>query len=261
MNQLIPGYVQKINTSGGQFKMMENINKFQEGCKKYGVPEIDVFQTVDLWERRNIPQVTQCIFALGRTVRIIRCLLRYRSFRLFIWSLWHVVLNSDVSAKFLTGPDSSWMARPHSWSQTFRRKQTWIHWRTAASRRGCHQPTVWYQQRRQPEWHQFRQHTTHVNHTVVTCARPIYFIIVRHCYCNWLGSADSATHGLYLNFPPLLYPLSHLSLSLLFFLLFLFLSQPLGHLRYLIFHFPCFWSTFHRFPLLYTLTFYSNVYT
>lgn len=70
MNQLMPGYVQKINTSGGQFKMMENINKFQEGCKKYGVPEIDVFQTVDLWERRNIPQVTQCIFALGRTAQV-----------------------------------------------------------------------------------------------------------------------------------------------------------------------------------------------
>lgn len=70
MNQLMPGSIQKINSSGGQFKMMENINKFQECCKKYGVPEIDVFQTVDLWERRNIPQVTQCIFALGRTCQV-----------------------------------------------------------------------------------------------------------------------------------------------------------------------------------------------
>ncbi|XP_035224122.1 muscle-specific protein 20-like, partial [Stegodyphus dumicola] len=66
MNQLSPGIIKKINTSGGQFKMMENINKFQEAAKKYGVAEIDVFQTVDLWERRNIPQVTQCIMALGR---------------------------------------------------------------------------------------------------------------------------------------------------------------------------------------------------
>jgi mitogen-activated protein kinase kinase kinase 5 len=67
MNKLMPGCIQKINTQGGQFKLMENINKFQEACKAYGVPEIDVFQTVDLWERRNIVQVTQCIFALGRT--------------------------------------------------------------------------------------------------------------------------------------------------------------------------------------------------
>jgi len=67
MNKLSPGSVPKINTQGGQFKMMENINKFQEAAKHYGVAEIDVFQTVDLYERRNIPQVTQCIMALGRT--------------------------------------------------------------------------------------------------------------------------------------------------------------------------------------------------
>lgn len=70
MNKMMPGSIPKINTQGGQFKMMENINKFQEACKVYGVPEIDVFQTVDLWERRNIPQVTQCLFALGRTAQI-----------------------------------------------------------------------------------------------------------------------------------------------------------------------------------------------
>uniref|UniRef100_T1IU40 Calponin n=1 Tax=Strigamia maritima TaxID=126957 RepID=T1IU40_STRMM len=70
MNKLVPGCIPKWNTGGGQFKLMENINKFQEMCKAYGVPEIDVFQTVDLWERRNIPQVTQCIFALGRTAQI-----------------------------------------------------------------------------------------------------------------------------------------------------------------------------------------------
>jgi len=67
MNKLIPGYITKVNTQGGQFKFMENINKFQEAVKAYGVPDIDVFQTVDLYERRNIPQVTQCIMALGRT--------------------------------------------------------------------------------------------------------------------------------------------------------------------------------------------------
>jgi len=66
MNKLMPGCIQKINTSGGQFKMMENINRFQEAAKKWGVPEIDVFQTVDLWERRNISQVTQCLSALAR---------------------------------------------------------------------------------------------------------------------------------------------------------------------------------------------------
>jgi hypothetical protein len=68
MNKLMPGSVAKINTSGTSFKLMENINAFQNAAKRYGVPEVDVFQTVDLWERRNIPQVTQCIMALGRAV-------------------------------------------------------------------------------------------------------------------------------------------------------------------------------------------------
>lgn len=69
MNKLSPGSIPKINTQGGQFKMMENLNKFQQAVKKYGVPDLDVFQSVDLVERRNVPQVTQCIMALGRSVR------------------------------------------------------------------------------------------------------------------------------------------------------------------------------------------------
>uniref|UniRef100_A0A023FX39 Calponin n=1 Tax=Amblyomma parvum TaxID=251391 RepID=A0A023FX39_AMBPA len=66
MNKLMPGCIPKINTSGGQFKLMENITHFQNAAKQWGVPEIDVFQTVDLWEKRNIPQVAQCLMAVGR---------------------------------------------------------------------------------------------------------------------------------------------------------------------------------------------------
>ncbi|XP_075169633.1 muscle-specific protein 20 transgelin [Haematobia irritans] len=66
INVLAPGSVAKINSSGGQFKMMENINNFQKALKAYGVPDLDVFQTVDLWEKKDIAQVTNTIFALGR---------------------------------------------------------------------------------------------------------------------------------------------------------------------------------------------------
>ncbi|XP_013772171.1 myophilin-like [Limulus polyphemus] len=66
MNKIKPGSIPKYNTSGGQFKLMENLNKFQEAVKKFGVSEVDLFQTVDLWEKRNIPQVAQCLSALGR---------------------------------------------------------------------------------------------------------------------------------------------------------------------------------------------------
>jgi hypothetical protein len=70
INKLKPNAVAKINTSGGQFKMMENINLFQKALKDYGVPDLDVFQTVDLWEQKDIAQVTSTIFALGRAVSI-----------------------------------------------------------------------------------------------------------------------------------------------------------------------------------------------
>lgn len=66
INKLSPGSVPKINESGGQFKMMENINNFQKAIKAWGVPDLDVFQTVDLYEKKDISQVTNTMFALGR---------------------------------------------------------------------------------------------------------------------------------------------------------------------------------------------------
>lgn len=42
--------------------------RFQKACVKYGVPDVDLFQAVDLIERKNIAQVTNTIFAIGRTV-------------------------------------------------------------------------------------------------------------------------------------------------------------------------------------------------
>jgi len=67
MSKLAPGSISKINYSASHFKMVENINRFQEACKKYGVPELDIFQTTDLSERKDIAAVTATIFALGRT--------------------------------------------------------------------------------------------------------------------------------------------------------------------------------------------------
>lgn len=37
--------------------------------KDYGVHDTDVFQTVDLWEKKDIAQVVTTLFSLGRTVR------------------------------------------------------------------------------------------------------------------------------------------------------------------------------------------------
>jgi len=48
--------------------VMQNIEAFQKALVAYGVPAEDLFQTVDLWEKRNIPAVTKTIYALSRTV-------------------------------------------------------------------------------------------------------------------------------------------------------------------------------------------------
>lgn len=69
-NKLTPGSVKKIQERGTNFQLMENVQRFQAAIKKYGVPEEEIFQTADLFERRNIPQVTLCLYSLGRIVRI-----------------------------------------------------------------------------------------------------------------------------------------------------------------------------------------------
>ena len=65
-NKLAPGSVKKIQAKGTNFQLMENVQRFQAAIKQYGVPQEEIFQTADLFERRNIPQVTLCLYALGR---------------------------------------------------------------------------------------------------------------------------------------------------------------------------------------------------
>ncbi|CDS42345.1 calponin [Echinococcus multilocularis] len=55
----------KANTSKISFKMMENIETFINACAAYGVPKTGLFQTVDLFEMRNMGQVINCIYQLG----------------------------------------------------------------------------------------------------------------------------------------------------------------------------------------------------
>jgi hypothetical protein len=66
INKLQPNAVPKYATSGGGFKLRENVSAFQNAARAYGLSDAELFQTVDLFEKRNIAQVTQCIHALGR---------------------------------------------------------------------------------------------------------------------------------------------------------------------------------------------------
>jgi len=48
---------------------MENIEIFVNFCEAYGVPRTSLFQTVDLFEGRNMAQVLSCLQQLGSEVR------------------------------------------------------------------------------------------------------------------------------------------------------------------------------------------------
>jgi transgelin len=50
------------------FKLMENIARFCQVARNYGLTDAEIFQTVDLYEKLNIHQVILCLFALGRKV-------------------------------------------------------------------------------------------------------------------------------------------------------------------------------------------------
>lgn len=47
---------------------MENISRFAQAARAYGLSDAETFQTVDLYERMNLHQVVLCLFALGRKV-------------------------------------------------------------------------------------------------------------------------------------------------------------------------------------------------
>ncbi|KAJ3634461.1 hypothetical protein Zmor_016458 [Zophobas morio] len=67
MNRLVPGAIPKINDSKLAFKQMENIENFLKACtNELNVPPRDLFQTVDLYENKNMVQVIDTIHAVGR---------------------------------------------------------------------------------------------------------------------------------------------------------------------------------------------------
>lgn len=70
MNKLKPGIIQKINVSGGDYKMMDNISQFQRAAIHWGIAEVDLFNANDLWDQKNIALVTQSIFAVARAVSL-----------------------------------------------------------------------------------------------------------------------------------------------------------------------------------------------
>jgi len=56
----------KPNNGKMPFQKMENIGKFLDEASRLGVPKHDLFQTVDLFEEKNIPRVIDSVYAFAR---------------------------------------------------------------------------------------------------------------------------------------------------------------------------------------------------
>lgn len=61
INEIRPGLVRKVNNSKMPFKQMENVSNFLKACRTVGVPEYSLFETVDLFELKDIGLVIKCL--------------------------------------------------------------------------------------------------------------------------------------------------------------------------------------------------------
>ena len=147
-NSLEAGSVKRVQTSKMAFKCMENINSFLEAAKKFGVPNQELFQTVDLWEKQNLNAVIICLQALGRKVYIHQRTLWLSDPHSFIDQR-HMWIGSEIR-KTIHRSEGSWEER----SPVYRG--------AVAGRRLGYLFAVWLQQRSQSERIELWQHSPHV---------------------------------------------------------------------------------------------------
>ncbi|PWS23285.1 hypothetical protein DKP78_13835, partial [Enterococcus faecium] len=57
--------IKKIQRSEMAFKQMEQISQFLNAAERYGVTKTDMFQTVDLWEGKDLASVQRTLMAIG----------------------------------------------------------------------------------------------------------------------------------------------------------------------------------------------------
>nr|AGQ03774.1 transgelin-2 [Bufo japonicus formosus] len=65
INSLAPKSVAKIQTSTMAFKQMEQVSQFLKACERYRIAAADLFQTVDLWEGKDMATVQRTLMNLG----------------------------------------------------------------------------------------------------------------------------------------------------------------------------------------------------
>ena len=68
-NGVKPSICPPPSASGMPFKQMENIAAYLRACTVLGVPDHDMFQTVDLFENKNMKAVLTNVHSLGRVAQ------------------------------------------------------------------------------------------------------------------------------------------------------------------------------------------------
>eukprot|EP01087_Luapelamoeba_hula_P022944 TRINITY_DN8355_c0_g1_i1.p1 TRINITY_DN8355_c0_g1~~TRINITY_DN8355_c0_g1_i1.p1 ORF type:complete len:1335 (-),score=374.38 TRINITY_DN8355_c0_g1_i1:61-4065(-) len=69
INKVQPGSVDKINNANNGYSKMENIERYLKACRAFGMRETELFNTVDLYEKKNMSGVLTHLTVLGNKVK------------------------------------------------------------------------------------------------------------------------------------------------------------------------------------------------
>lgn len=72
INKIKPGTIPEPARTGLAFKQMENIQNYLHGCKELGLPESSLFNTIDLFEEKNVNMVIKNVYNMSQIASGVR---------------------------------------------------------------------------------------------------------------------------------------------------------------------------------------------